>query len=172
MESCILTIHQNTRERKRTRGRTAQSSSLYLSRPGSPGTGVLGDRCGIRGHNVLGQLPRWQHAHGKSGGGAGPAGQPLQPTVHEGAHAAHGLGSDAGVLLPQHLADSAGWVSLCRLRGAVGRGEGSGWGVMRKRTAGTPGRILVEKEGKRDRWLEGAQRERTGDMAPESDLDL
>lgn len=85
---------------------------------------MLGDSCHILGHNVLGQLPRWQHAHGKSGGGAGPAGQPLQPAVREGAHAAHGLGRDVGVLLPQHLADSAGWVSLCLLSGAVEREGG------------------------------------------------
>lgn len=57
---------------------------------------MLGDSCGVLGHNVLAQLPTWQHAHGKSGGGAGPAGQPLQPAVHEGAHAARGLGSDVG----------------------------------------------------------------------------
>lgn len=100
---------------------------------------------------MLGQIPRWQHAHGKSGGGAWPAGQPLQPVVREGAHAAHGLGRDVGVLWPQHLADSAGWgFSLCLLSGAVERGEG----------------------GKKRLVARGGRRERTGDMAPESHLDL
>lgn len=50
---------------------------------------------------MLGQLPRQQHKHGKSGGGARPAGRPLQPAAHEGAHDACGLGSDAGVPSPK-----------------------------------------------------------------------
>lgn len=150
MEPCILTVHQNA-QKGNTRKDSSVLQPLFLSRPKSPRTGVLGDSGGALGHKVLGQLPRWQHAHGKSGGGAGPGGQPLQPTVHEGAHVAQGLGSVAGVSLPQHLVDSVGWVFLCPLSGAMGRGEGSGWRVARERIVGTAGRILVGgKEGKRD----------------------
>lgn len=65
--------------------------------------------------------------------------------------------------LPQHLVGSVGWVSLCLLSGAVGRGKGSGWRVVRKRIVGTPGRILIEKE----RRLVARVRKRTSDMAPE-----
>lgn len=71
---------------------------LLLSRPGPPGDRVLGDSGGTLGHNVLSQLPESSmHTGGQGRCWAGR--WSLQPAAHD----AHGLGSDAGVPLPQHL---------------------------------------------------------------------
>lgn len=104
----------------RRAGSPAEAGSVLSRVPGDKweeedARGMEWERCQARGQGSLGgdsscardtmclaSSPGGSTNMGSQGGGAGPAGRPLQTAVHEGAHDAHGLGSAAGVPLPQH----------------------------------------------------------------------
>lgn len=53
----INSLPEHSRREENARKDSSELKPLFLSRPASPGTGVLGDSCGVLGHNVPGQLP-------------------------------------------------------------------------------------------------------------------
>lgn len=147
-------------------GRPAQSSghSPFISvKARVTGAGVPGDYSGAPGHNVLGQPPRERQAHKKSGGGAGPAGRPLQSPAPDGSSRCSWPG-DSCQGTPASVPGRSNLLSVFLCTYSVVQ-WGREKGVARKSSVGTAGRPLREEAAGGQR---GRIRARTGDVAPVS----